>query len=300
MTQDPIVIVGASRTPIGGMMGAFSFVSASELGGSAIKAAIEASGVPNTSVNEVLMGNVLSAGQGQAPARQAGFHAGLDKNIPAVTINKMCGSGMKAIMMAHDQLCAQNGKVLVAGGMESMTNAPHLLPNMRSGIRLGQGQVMDHMMQDGLEDAYDKGRAMGVFAEDCAEKYKFSREAQDEYALESLSRALNAQKSGGFDGEISSFTIKTRKGDVIVGQDEQPGNAMPEKIPNLRPVFKKEGTVTAANASSISDGAAALVLMRESDARAQGANIRARIMAHASHSQEPNWFTQLPYRPFEM
>ncbi|MFK7902075.1 MAG: acetyl-CoA C-acyltransferase [Nitratireductor sp.] len=294
MAFDPIVIVGAARTPMGGMLGDFASVSASELGGASIKAAIERSGLDSAHVDELLMGNVLSAGQGQAPARQAGFHAGLDKNVPAVTLNKMCGSGLKAVMMAHDQLRAENGDVIVAGGMESMTNAPHMLPSMRKGSRLGHTQVIDHMMQDGLEDAYDKGRAMGTFAEDCAQKYQLSRQAQDDYALTSLSRAKQAQENNSFAKEITPVTVKGRKGDVIVEIDEQPGNAMPDKIPNLRPVFKKDGTVTAANASSISDGAASLVLMRESDARAKGANIQARIVAHASHSHEPQWFTTAP------
>lgn len=294
MAHDPIVIVGAARTPMGGMLGDFATVTASELGGVSIAAAIANAGIDPSTIDEVLMGNVLSAGQGQAPARQAVFHAGLDKRVPAVTLNKMCGSGMKTVMLAHDQLRAENGTVLVAGGMENMSLAPFLLPNMRAGHRLGHSQVIDHMMQDGLEDAYDRGRAMGTFAEDCAEKYQFSREAQDAFALESLARAQAAQASGRFDAEIAPVTVKTRKGEITVNIDEQPGKAMPDKIPSLRPVFKKDGTVTAANASSISDGAASLVLMRESDARAKGLTIRARIVAHGSHSHEPQWFTTAP------
>jgi acetyl-CoA C-acetyltransferase len=294
MKKDSIVIVGASRTPIGAMMGGFAPLSASQLGGAAVKATLKNANVTTDQVDEILMGNVLSAGQGQAPARQAGFHAGLGKSIPATTINKMCGSGLKTITMAHDQLLADNGKVLVAGGMESMTNAPHLLPAMRAGVRLGQSVAVDHMMKDGLEDAYETGRAMGTFAEDCVDKFKFTREQQDAYSLESLARAKRAQSDGSFAKEIIPVTVSTRTGDMIVTQDEQPDNARPEKIPHLRPVFKKDGTVTAANSSSISDGAAAVVLMRESDAVARNANIRARIVAHASHAQEPNWFTTAP------
>lgn len=292
--SDPIVIVGAARTPMGGFQGALSGATAAELGGEAIRAALDRGGVAPTDVDELLMGCVLPAGQGQAPARQAGFAGGLGQEVPATTLNKMCGSGMKTVMAAHDQLLADNGKVVVAGGMESMTNAPYLLPKMREGARIGHGQVVDHMFLDGLEDAYDKGRLMGTFAEDCAEKYQFTREDQDAYALKSLSNAVEAIDSGAFDAEVAPVTIKTRKGDVIVGVDEQPGNARPEKIPNLRPAFKKDGSVTAANASSISDGAAALVLMRESEAKARGLNIRARILGHGSHAQEPGWFTTAP------
>lgn len=240
------------------------------------------------------MGCCLPAGQGQAPARQAAFKAGLPKEVPATTLNKMCGSGMKTTMVAFDQLLAGNGDIVVAGGMESMSNAPYLLPKMRSGARLGHGEVIDHMFLDGLEDAYDKGRLMGTFAEDCAEKYQFTREAQDEFALRSLDNANKAQNAGHFGNEITPVTVKSRKGESVVSSDESPRKAMPEKIPGLRPAFKKDGTVTAANASSISDGAAALVLMRESDAKAQGLNIRARILGHTSHAQEPNWFTTAP------
>ncbi|PCJ76385.1 MAG: acetyl-CoA C-acyltransferase [Rhodobacteraceae bacterium] len=292
--SDPIVIVGAARTPMGGFQGALSGATAAELGGEAIRAALDRGGVAPDQVDELLMGCVLPAGQGQAPARQAGFAGGLGQEVPATTLNKMCGSGMKTVMAAHDQLLAGNGKIVVAGGMESMTNAPYLLPKMREGARIGHGAVIDHMFLDGLEDAYDKGRLMGSFAEDCAEKYQFTREDQDEYALKSLSNAVEAIESGAFNAEVTPVTIKTRKGEVTVGVDEQPGNARPEKIPNLRPAFKKDGSITAANASSISDGAAALVLMRESEANARGLKIRARIMGHGSHAQEPGWFTTAP------
>ncbi len=292
--SDPIVIVGAARTPMGGFQGDFTGATASDLGGVAIKAALDRAGVDYGDVDEVLMGCVLPAGQGQAPARQAMHKAGLGWNVPATTLNKMCGSGMKTVMNAFDQLKAGNGSVVVAGGMESMTNAPHILPTMRGGQRLGHGVVKDHMFLDGLEDAYEEGRLMGSFAEECAEKYQFTREQQDEYALKSLENALNAQKSGAFDGEIEPVTVKTRKGSVEVSADEQPANARPDKIPTLKPAFKKDGTVTAANASSISDGAAALILMRESEARKKGLPIRAYVRSHASHAQEPNLFTTAP------
>lgn len=287
-----VVIAGAARTPMGGFQGMYDGVTASELGGAAIKAALEGAGT--RTVDEVLMGCVLPAGQGQAPARQAGFAAGLGEEVPATTLNKMCGSGMKAAMIAFDQIALGQAETMVAGGMESMTNAPYMLPKMRGGARLGHGQVIDHMFLDGLEDAYDKGRLMGTFAEDCAEKYQFTREAQDEYALKSLSNALDAQQSGAFDGEITPVTVKTRKGDVVTDADEQPKSARPEKIPTLKPAFRKDGTVTAANASSISDGAAALVLASSEAARAQGLNVRARILGHASHAQAPGWFTTAP------
>ncbi|NOR64267.1 MAG: acetyl-CoA C-acyltransferase [Rhodobacteraceae bacterium] len=292
--SDPIVIVGAARTPMGGFQGALSGASAGELGGAAIKAALTGAGVEADQISELLMGCVLPAGQGQAPARQAGFAAGLGEEVPATTVNKMCGSGMKTTMMAHDQLLAGNGDVVVAGGMESMTNAPYLLPKMRGGARIGHGEVIDHMFLDGLEDAYDKGRLMGSFAEDCAEKYQFTREDQDAYALKSLSNTVNAIESGAFADEVAPVVLKTRKGEVSVSVDEQPGNARPEKIPNLRPAFKQDGTVTAANASSISDGAAALVLMRESEAKARGLTPLARILGHESHAQAPGWFTTAP------
>lgn len=287
-----VVIAGAARTPMGGFQGMYDGVTASELGGAAIKAALQGAGA--TTVDEVLMGCVLPAGQGQAPARQAGFAAGLGEDVPATTLNKMCGSGMKAAMIAFDQIALGQAGTMIAGGMESMTNAPYMLPKMRGGARIGHGQVIDHMFLDGLEDAYDKGRLMGTFAEDCAEKYQFTREAQDEYALKSLSNALAAQDSGAFDGEIAAVTVKTRKGEVVTDADEQPKSARPEKIPTLKPAFRKDGTVTAANASSISDGAAALVLASAEAAEAQGLNVRARILGHASHAQAPGWFTTAP------
>lgn len=292
--SDPIVIVGAARTPMGGFQGDFEGQTASDLGGVAIRAALARAGVDAKDVDEVLMGCVLPAGQGQAPARQASFKAGLSDAVPCSTLNKMCGSGMKTVMVAHDALKAGSGDVIVAGGMESMTNAPYILPKMRGGARLGHAAVKDHMFLDGLEDAYEEGRLMGAFAEECAEKYQFTREAQDEYALASLQNALDAQSSGAFDGEIEAVSFKTRKGEVTVAADEQPAKARPEKIPTLKPAFKKDGTVTPANASSISDGAAALVMMRESDAKAKGLPVRAYIRAHASHAQAPNWFTTAP------
>lgn len=293
-SPDPIVIVGAARTPIGGFQGELASATASSLGGVAIKAAIEGAGISPDQIDEVLMGNVLSAGQGQAPARQAGFAAGLPKQVPATTLNKMCGSGMKATMIAYDQLLAGNGEIIVAGGMESMSNAPYLLPKMRSGARLGHAQAVDHMFLDGLEDAFDPGRLMGTFAEDCAEKYQFTREAQDAYAIRSLDNALTAEKNGHFKNEIAPVTLSSKKGDATFTSDEQPRNARPEKIPLLKPAFKKDGTVTPANASSISDGAAALILMRQSEAETRGLNIRARILGHSSHAQEPGWFTTAP------
>lgn len=287
-----IVICGASRTPMGGFQGMFSDVSAVVLGGAAIRAALE--DAQTHTVDEVLMGCVLPAGMGQAPARQAAFSGGLGEDVPASTVNKMCGSGMKTTMMAFDQIALGHTDAMVAGGMESMTNAPYLLPNMRGGARIGHVQTQDHMFLDGLEDAYDKGRLMGSFAEDCAEKYQFTREAQDEYALQSLSNALNAQEIGAFDGEIASVTVKSRKGETVFDVDEQPKKARPEKIPMLRPAFRKNGTVTAANASSISDGAAALVLASEEAAQIKGMRVRARIVGHASHAQAPGWFTTAP------
>lgn len=287
-----VVIAGAARTPMGGFQGMFSPLDAPALGGVAIKAALEGAGAQ--SVDEVLMGCVLPAGQGQAPARQAGFLAGLGEEVPATTLNKMCGSGMKTAMMAFDQIALGHADTMVAGGMESMTNAPYLLPKMRDGARIGHGQVQDSMFLDGLEDAYDKGRLMGTFAEDCAEAYQFTREAQDDYALTSLSNALAAQKNGAFDREITSVTLKSRAGETIVVEDEQPANARPDKIPNLRPAFRAGGTVTAANSSSISDGAAALVLASQDAADAQNLTVRARIIGHASHAQAPNLFTTAP------
>ncbi|MEM7632461.1 MAG: acetyl-CoA C-acyltransferase [Pseudomonadota bacterium] len=287
-----VVIAGASRTPMGGFQGALRDVSASDLGGVAIAAAMAQAGTDT--VDEVLMGCVLPAGQGQAPARQAGFAAGLGEEVPATTLNKMCGSGMKAAMMAFDQIALGHAHTMIAGGMESMTNAPYMLPKMRGGARLGHGQVIDHMFLDGLEDAYDKGRLMGTFAEDCAEAFQFTREVQDGYALASLSRAQEAITNGAFAGEVSPVTLKTRKGEVTVTEDEQPGTARPEKIPHLKPAFRDGGTVTAANASSISDGAAALVLASEEAAVSRGLTVRARILGHASHAQAPGLFTTAP------
>ena len=287
-----VVIAGAARTPMGGFQGMFEGVAAADLGGEAIRAALQQARVQ--SVDEVLMGCVLPAGQGQAPARQAGFAAGLGEEVPATTLNKMCGSGMKAAMMSFDQIALGHADTMVAGGMESMTNAPYLLPKMRGGARIGHGQVVDHMFLDGLEDAYDKGRLMGTFAEDCAEAYQFTREAQDEYALQSLSYALSAQESGAFDQEIAPVTVRTRKGEILLESDEQPKSARPEKIPTLKPAFRKDGTVTAANSSSISDGAAALVLASAEAAEAQGITVRARILGHASHAQAPGLFTTAP------
>jgi acetyl-CoA C-acetyltransferase len=287
-----VVIVAAARTPMGGFQGALSDLPATELGGAAIRAAMNRAGV--SSVDEVLMGCVLPAGQGQAPARQAGFAAGLGQEVPATTLNKMCGSGMKAVMMAHDQIATGGANVIAAGGMESMTNAPYLLPKMRGGARIGHQQVQDSMFLDGLEDAYDKGRLMGTFAEDCAETFQFTREDQDNYALGSLTNALRAIESGAFATEVAAVTVRTRAGDVIVAEDEQPGKARPEKIPTLKPAFRKDGTVTAANSSSISDGAAALIVASRAAAEAAGMPVRAMIRGHQSHSQEPGWFTTAP------
>ncbi len=287
-----VVIAGASRTPMGGFQGAFRGLTAAQLGGTAIKAAIEQAGP--VVVEELLMGCVLPAGQGQAPARQAGFAAGLGEDVPATTLNKMCGSGMKATMIAFDQIVLGQTDVMVAGGMESMTNAPYILPKMRGGARLGHGAVVDHMFLDGLEDAYDKGRLMGTFAEDCAETFQFTRKIQDDYAVASLTRALEAQASGAFSDEISPVKIVDRKGNHSVTLDEQPASARPEKIPHLKPAFRDGGTVTAANSSSISDGAAALVLASEVAAKAQKLTIRARIIGHASHAQAPGLFTTAP------
>ena len=287
-----VVIAGAARTPMGGFQGMYDGVSAAELGGAAIAGALKDAGTGT--VDEVLMGCVLPAGQGQAPARQAGFAAGLGEEVPATTLNKMCGSGMKAAMVAFDQIALGHAETMIAGGMESMSNAPYLLPKMRGGARIGHGQVIDHMFLDGLEDAYDKGRLMGTFAEDCAEAFQFTREAQDEYALKSLSNALDAQASGAFEGEVVPVTVKGRKGEVVTDKDEQPISARPDKIPTLKPAFRKDGTVTAANASSISDGAAALLLASGASAEAQGLNVRARVLGHASHAQAPGWFTTAP------
>lgn len=287
-----VVIAGAARTPMGGFQGVFDGVEAAQLGGAAIKAALE--DAKTETVDEVLMGCVLPAGQGQAPARQAGFAGGLGEDVPATTLNKMCGSGMKAAMIGFDQIALGHTDLMIAGGMESMTNAPYILPKMRNGARIGHQQVQDHMFLDGLEDAYDKGRLMGTFAEDCAESFQFTREAQDEYALKSLSNALEAQKSGAFENEIAPVVLQTRKGEVVFSEDEQPAKARPEKIPQLKPAFRKDGTVTPANSSSISDGAAALVLASEDAAKEKGLNIRARVLGHASHAQAPGLFTTAP------
>src|SRR5690606_22641861 len=292
--SDPIVIVSVARTPMGSMMGSLSGLAGHQLGSIAIKAAVERSGIDTANVNEVIMGNVLQAGQGQAPARQAALGAGLPQGVACTTIHKVCGSGMKAAMFGHDLLLAGSADVVVAGGQESMSNAPYLLLRGRQGYRYGHSTVYDHMALDGLEDAYQRGTAMGVFAESCVEKYSFTREEQDAYALESLRRARAASDDGSFDWEIAPVTIAGRKGDVVIDKDEAPFKAMPEKIPTLRPAFKKDGTVTAANASSISDGAAAMVLMRESTAKELGATPLARIVGHTQHAHEPEWFTTAP------
>ena len=293
-TSDPIVIVGMARTPMGGFQGVLKDVSAPELGSFAIRAALERGGVPAEDVDEVLMGCVLPAGLGQAPARQASLGAGIPVSTGCTTVNKMCGSGMKTTMLAHDLLKAETNEVMVAGGLESMSNTPYILPKARSGQRLGHGQMLDHMFLDGLEDAFDKGKLMGVFAERTAKKYGFSREAQDEFAIRSLTRAKKAIEDGSFDAEVTPVTFKNRQGEVTVEQDEQPLTANLEKIPKLRPAFDKDGTVTAANSSSISDGAAALVMMRESTAKKRGLKPIARFLGHSSFAQEPAWFTTAP------
>ncbi|MFN7206917.1 MAG: acetyl-CoA C-acyltransferase [Burkholderiales bacterium] len=296
MSHDAIVIVAAARTPMGAFQGELKGLTASALGGVAIQAAVQRAGIAPAQVQEVLMGCVLPAGQGQAPARQAALAAGLPLSAGCTTINKMCGSGMKALMQGYDALCAGSAEVVVAGGMESMSNAPYLLPKARAGLRMGHGVVLDHMFLDGLEDAYDKneqgnGKLMGVFADQCAAHYQFSREAQDAYALESLKRALAANSDGSFDTEIAPITLKDGS---VIRRDESPFKARADKIPTLKPAFSQQGTVTAANASSISDGAAALVLMRESRAQAQGLQPLARLVAHSTHAQEPGWFTTAP------
>jgi acetyl-CoA C-acetyltransferase len=292
--KDAIVILGAARTPMGAFQGDFSSLAAHDLGGAAIKAAVERSGIAADKVDEVLFGNCLMAGQGQAPARQAGFKGGLPASAGAVTLSKMCGSGMEATLLAHDQLVAGSRDVMVAGGMESMTNAPHLLLKGRSGVRIGHDRIYDHMMLDGLEDAYEPGRAMGTFGEQCADKYKFSREAQDAFATTSVNRAKAATASGAFAAEITPVTVKTRAGEVVVAIDEGPGKVKLDKIAGLRPAFKKDGTITAASSSSINDGAAALVLTRESTAKELGAKPLARIVGHTTFAQEPEWFTTAP------
>jgi acetyl-CoA C-acetyltransferase len=293
-TNDPIVIVDAARTPMGGFLGDLATASASDLGAVSIRAAVERAGVPAEQIDEIIFGCVLSAGQGQAPARQAALKAGLPMSVGATTVNKMCGSGMKAVMLAHDLLLAGSANVMVAGGMESMTQAPYLLPKARGGYRMGHGQVLDHMALDGLEDAYDKGRLMGTFAEDCAAAFQFTREAQDAFAIASLTRAQRAIAEGDFKEEIAPVTVRVGKTDMMVEVDEQPGKAKLDKIPKLKPAFRDGGTVTAANSSSISDGAAALVLMRRSEATRRGLTPKAVIVAHATHADKPGLFATAP------
>ncbi len=293
MSLDPVVIVSATRTPIGGLLGDFSGLAAWELGAVAIRAAVERAGVPSDAVDEVLLGCCLMAGQGQAPARQAVLKAGLPQSAGAVTMSKMCGSGMRAAMFGHDMLLAGSADVVVAGGMESMTNAPHLM-FARKGVKYGAAQMFDHMAMDGLEDAYERGKAMGVFAESCVEKFGFTREAQDDFAIASTNRAKTANEDGSFDWEIAPVTLPGRNGETVIKFDEQPFKAKLDKIRGLKPAFKKDGTITAANASSISDGAAALVLMRESTARTHGLTPIARIASHAVFAQAPDWFSTAP------
>ena len=294
MPADPIVIVSAARTPMGAFQGDFANLAAHDLGGVAIQAAVERAGIAPELVTEVLFGNCLLAGQGQAPARQAAFKGGLPKSAGAVTLSKMCGSGMRAAMFAHDMLVAGSHDVLVAGGMESMTGAPYLLQKARGGYRLGHDRIFDHMMLDGLEDAYEPGRSMGTFGEDCAAKYHFTREQQDNFAVASVQRAQAATNNGAFKDEIAPVTVKDRKGERVVSTDEGPGKINVDKIPTLKPAFKKDGTVTAASSSSINDGAAAMVLMRQSTAQQLGVKPLARIVSHATHAQEPEWFSTAP------
>ncbi len=292
--NDSVVIVSAARTPMGSFQGDFSSLAAHDLGGVAIKASVQRAGIASEQVDEVLFGNCLMAGQGQAPARQAAFKGGLPISAGAVTLSKMCGSGMRAAMFAHDMLLAGSADVLVAGGMESMTNAPYLLPKARGGYRIGHDRIFDHMMLDGLEDAYEAGRSMGTFGEDCAAKYGFTREQQDNFAIASVQRAQAATKTGAFAAEIAPVTVKGRAGDTLISIDEGPGKVKLEKIPTLKSAFKKDGTITAASSSSINDGAAALVMMRSSTAAKLGLKPLARIVAHAVHAQEPNWFATAP------
>ena len=294
MPKDSVVIVSAARTPLGAFMGDFSELAAHDLGGVAIRAAVERAGVAPQKVDEVLFGNCLMAGQGQAPARQALFKGGLPQSTGAVTLSKMCGAGMEAAILAHDQLVAGSREIMVAGGMESMTNAPYLLKKARTGYRMGQGSIYDHMMLDGLEDAYEPGRSMGTFGEDCAARYGFTREQQDAFAIASVERAQAAAAAGLFQAEIAPVTVRTRAGQVTIGVDEGPAKARLDRIASLKPAFRKDGTITAASSSSINDGAAALVLMRESTARALGCQPLARIVAHATHAQAPEWFTTAP------
>ncbi|MEE9322602.1 MAG: acetyl-CoA C-acyltransferase [Granulosicoccus sp.] len=296
---DPIVIVGAARTPMGSFQGDLSAVTAPALGSASIRAAVEHAGLNSHDIDDVIMGCVLPAGLGQAPARQASLGAGIPDAAGSTTINKMCGSGMKAVMFAHDQLLAGSDNCMVAGGLESMSNAPYLLPKARQGLRMGHAEVKDHMFLDGLEDAYETGKLMGHFAENTATHYQFTREAQDDFAITSLKRAQVAIKDGTFASEIVPVNIKTRKGEQVIEHDEQPPKADFDRIKTLRPVFSKDGTVTAANASSISDGAAALVLMRQSEAERRGLTPLARILAHSSHAQEPAWFTTAPVQAMQ-
>ena len=291
---DPVVILSYARTPMGGMQGALADVSATDLGATAVKAAVERAGVEGAMIERIYMGCVLPAGLGQAPARQAAIKAGLPKSVQATTVNKVCGSGMQTVIMGSEALAAESVDYVIAGGMESMTNAPYLLKKQRSGARIGHDTAYDHMFLDGLEDAYEAGRAMGTFAQDTANDYQLTREAQDAYAIESLRRAQKAIADGAFKQEIVAVTVATRKGDVIIDTDEQPGKGMPDKIPTLKAAFAKDGTITAATSSSISDGAAALVLTRQSVADANGQNAIARIIAHAAHAQEPSAFTTAP------
>ena len=291
---DPVVIVSAARTPMGAFQGDFASLSAHDLGGVAIRAAVGRAGIAPELVTEVLFGNCLMAGQGQAPARQAAFKGGLPKSAGAVTLSKMCGSGMRAAMFAHDMLLAGTHDVLVAGGMESMTNAPYLLQKGRGGYRIGHDRVFDHMMLDGLEDAYEPGRSMGTFGEDCAAKYSFTRAQQDAFATASVQRAKAATESGAFAAEIAPVTVKGRGGDTLVSIDEGPGKIKLDKLPTLKPAFKKDGTITAASSSSINDGAAAVVMMRASTAAKLGCQPLARIVSHATHAQEPEWFSTAP------
>lgn len=291
---DPIVITGAARTPLGGFQGDFKDVSAADLGAVAIRSSLERAGLASDAPDEVVFGCVLTAGQGQAPARQATLAAGLPVAVGATTVNKMCGSGMKAAMLAHDLLSADSARIVVAGGMESMSNAPYLLDRARSGYRMGHGRIVDHMFLDGLEDAYDRGRLMGTFAEDCAEAYQLTRDAQDAYALMSLDRAQTAMRDGSFAAEIAPVTVRSKGGETAITEDEQPRKARPDKIPTLKPAFRDGGTVTAANASSISDGAAALVLMRRSEAERRGTTPLATIVGHATHADAPNLFPTAP------
>ncbi|HAD88401.1 MAG TPA: acetyl-CoA C-acetyltransferase, partial [Rhodospirillaceae bacterium] len=299
MGEDPVVIVGSARTPMGGFQGDLSAARAPDLGSTAIRAALDRAGVAPDDVAEAYMGIVLPAGLGQAPARQAALGAGLPEAVPCTTLNKMCGSGMKAAMLAHDGILAGAGDVMVAGGMESMTNAPYLLDKARGGYRMGHGSVMDHMFLDGLEDAYDKGRLMGTFAEETATHYQFTRDAQDDFAISSLDRAKTAVEDGSFDAEVAPVKVKTRKGETTVERDEQPFKADPEKIRALKPAFAKDGTVTPANSSSISDGAAALILMRRSEAENRGLTPLAAVHGHATHAQAPAWFTTAPVGAME-